>query len=103
MPDYVISALVQAPFVLVMAFLVQRFLAHLDRRDSEWRSFMERADETLADRLYRLTEAVEQLSELVINHDAVMRGALRTGRRTTPEGEACAGAAERAFERPAAK
>lgn len=82
MPDMLISALVQTPFVLVMAYLVQRFLAHLDARDEEWRSFMDRADDLLAERLTGLTEAVEHLTEVVMQHDAAVRGALR--RRALP-------------------
>ena len=74
MPEPLISALVQAPFVLAMAYLVQRFLTHLNERDQEWRSFIERADETLAERLAELTEAVKELSMLVVAHDASVRG-----------------------------
>lgn len=77
MPETLISALVQAPFVLAMAYLVQRFLAHLDTRDEEWRAFMDRADELLAERLAELTEAVECLSDTMIAHDMAVRGALR--------------------------
>ncbi len=77
MPDMLISALVQAPFVLAMAYLVQRFLAHLDARDEEWRGFMDRADDLLAERLTGLTKAVEHLTEVVVQHDAAVRSALR--------------------------
>jgi hypothetical protein len=77
MPDILISALVQTPFVLVMVYLVQRFLAHMDARDEEWRNFIERADEQLADRLDHLASTVERLSVLVINHDAAVRGWMR--------------------------
>lgn len=74
MPETIISALVQAPFVLVMAYLVQRFLAHMDARDKEWQEFLDQADERLAERMDRLTEAIERLSNLVITHDALTRG-----------------------------
>ena len=74
MPEPLIAALVQAPFVLVMAYLVQRFLAHLNERDQEWRAFIAHADETLAERLAELTEAVKELSMLVVAHDAATRG-----------------------------
>jgi len=50
MPDLLISALVQAPFVAVMAYLVNQFLKHLDARDEEWRASMNEADEHLAER-----------------------------------------------------
>lgn len=85
MPDMLISALVQAPFVLAMAYLVQRFLAHLTARDEEWRAFMDRADDMLAERLAGLTEAVEQLTEVVVQHDAAVRGALRARQPGCPE------------------
>ncbi len=81
MSDVLISALVQAPFVLVMAYLVQRFLQHLDSRDAEWRSFMDRADDLLADRLGDLTGSVERLADLLAAHDAAMRGSARGGDR----------------------
>lgn len=74
MPDTLISALVQAPFVLAMAYLVQRFLTHINERDQEWQQFMERTDEKLAERLCELTEAVNHLSMLIVAHDARTRG-----------------------------
>jgi len=77
MPEMLISALVQAPFVLVMAFLVQQFLKHLNARDEEWRDFMDRADAQFAERLNGLTEAVDRLTNTVIAHDAAVRGTLR--------------------------
>lgn len=76
MPDLLISALVQAPFVAVMAFLVNQFLKHLDARDEEWRTFMNEADEHLAERLNGLTQSIERLTDTVIAHDAAVRGAL---------------------------
>ena len=83
MPDLLISALVQAPFVLAMAYLVQRFLAHIDARDEEWRDHLARADAQFAERLCDLTQAVERLSTVVVNHDAAVRGVLRS-RRVEP-------------------
>lgn len=76
MPDLLISALVQAPFVAVMAYLVTRFLAHLDARDEEWRAFLDEADKRLAERLAGLTASIEHLTDTVIAHDAAVRGAL---------------------------
>ena len=69
MPDLLISALVQAPFVAVMAYLVNQFLKHLDARDEEWRAFMNEADEHLAERLSALTASIERLTDTVIAHD----------------------------------
>jgi len=77
MPDLLISALVQAPFVLVMAYLVNQFLAHLDARDEEWRAFMNEADDRLVERLNALTASIERLTDTVIAHDAAVRGALQ--------------------------
>ena len=74
MPDTLISALVQAPFVLAMAYLVQRFLTHLNERDQEWQQFLERTDEALAERLGDLTDSVNRLSLLIVAHDARVRG-----------------------------
>ncbi len=76
MPDMLISALVQAPFVLAMAYLVQRFLVHLAARDREWRDFMNRADTQLAERLNGLSSAIEHLSEVLLDHDLAVRTAL---------------------------
>jgi hypothetical protein len=74
MPEPIISALVQAPFVLAMAYLVQRFLTHLKERDQEWHEFVERTHQNVGQRLEDLTEAVEQLTLLIVAHDAAMRG-----------------------------
>lgn len=64
MPEPLISALIQAPFVLVMVYLVHRFLAHLDAHDRAWQ-----------ERIAALTEAVNHLSQLVVSHDAATRSA----------------------------
>lgn len=77
MPETLISALVQAPFVLIMAYLVQKFLAHLKARDEEWREFLEQADERMIERLDALTEAIRDLSQLIVTHDALTRAAGR--------------------------
>jgi hypothetical protein len=74
MPEPIISALVQAPFVLAMAYLVQRFLTHLKERDQEWLEFVERTHQTVGQQLEDLTDAVEQLARLMVAHDAAMRG-----------------------------
>ncbi len=66
MPDMLISALVQAPFVLVMAYLVQRFLTHLDDHNADWRALTEHTHAALGERLDRLAQAIERLSELVM-------------------------------------
>lgn len=73
MPDTLISALVQAPFVLVMVYLVNRFLTHLDAHDQDWRDFTDHVYLTHGERLDRLTEAIDRLSQLVVTHDAAMR------------------------------
>ncbi|HEC23430.1 MAG TPA: hypothetical protein ENI95_11000 [Chloroflexi bacterium] len=77
MPDMLISALVQAPFVLAMAYLVQRFLAHLDARDREWQETIRRTYETvdaLAERMDELTGAIKDLRDIILTHDALTRG-----------------------------
>lgn len=83
MPDVLLSALVQAPFVLVMAYLVNQFLTHLDARDEEWRTFMNEADGRLVERINCLTESVEKLTEKVMAHDAALREVLRRRDRET--------------------
>jgi hypothetical protein len=95
MPEMLLSALVQAPFVLVMAYLVQRFLAHLDARDAEWRAFIEDMDQGMSDRLDELTRAIERLSELLISHDAATRGAVRLPDHRPEELRRAAGDSER--------
>ena len=89
LPDVLISALVQAPFVLAMAYLVQRFLLHIDTHNAEWRRFMGKADTVYVEKLGRLAESidrlnanVERMTELLLTHDAAVRGAL--GRRGDP-------------------
>ena len=77
MSETLISALVQAPFVLVMAYLVHRFLAHLDAHDAEWRDFAEQTHEVFGERLDRLSDAIERLSDRVISHDAATRSDAR--------------------------
>ncbi len=91
MPEMLLSALVQAPYVLVMAYLVQRFLAHLDARDAEWRAFIENMEQGMGDRLDGLAHAIERLSELLISHDAATRGAVRLAEHRTDELRRAAG------------
>lgn len=71
MPESLISALIQAPFVLIMAYLVHRFLAHLNARDLEWRAFTEEMHQSMGDRLGDLTDAIDRLSHLSIAHNAM--------------------------------
>ena len=73
MPEPLIAALVQAPFVLVMAYLVQRFLAHLAARDEQWRGYLTRIEERRDERLAELAEAVRGLSAVIVQHDAATR------------------------------
>ena len=73
MSSTLISALVQAPFVLVMAFLVHRFLTHLNARDLEWRAFTNEMHEALGERIETLTEAIDGLTRVVVAHDAATR------------------------------
>lgn len=63
MPEPLISALIQAPFVLVMVYLVHRFLAHLTAHDRAWQ-----------ERLEALTGAIDNLTDLIVLHDAATRG-----------------------------
>ena len=77
MSEPIISALVQAPFVLVMAYLVQRFLAYIAVRDKEWQVFLDQADERIIERLDHMTEAIERVSSLMMKHDAQVTAALR--------------------------
>jgi len=74
MPESLISALIQAPFVLVMLYLVQRFLVHLKEREHDWQAFIGRTDTALAAHLADLAEAVDRLSVVVLYHDATVRG-----------------------------
>lgn len=74
MPESIISALVQTPFVLVMLYMVQRFLMHLKEREHEWQNFMSKTDTALAAHLADLAEAVDRLSVVVLYHDATVRG-----------------------------
>lgn len=89
MPDVLLSALVQAPFVLVMAYLVNQFLTHLDARDEEWRTFMNEADGRLAERLSSLTESVEKLAEKVVAHDVALREVLRRREKEAASAQPC--------------
>jgi hypothetical protein len=82
MPESIISALIQAPFVLVTVYLVHRFLTHLSTRDAEWRNFTSEMHEALGERVEGLTEAIDRLSHLIIAHDAATRGAIRIDTRT---------------------
>jgi hypothetical protein len=86
MSNTLIQALVQAPFVLVMAFLVHRFLTHLNARDLEWRAFTNEMHEALGERIEKLTESVEHLTSILITHDAATRGEAirRAGPEDTP-------------------
>jgi len=76
MPEILISALVQAPFVLAMAYLVMRVLAYIEQRDREWRGFVERRDEQLTEHMDELARSLRDLTSLVVTHDAVVRAAL---------------------------
>jgi hypothetical protein len=73
MSESIISALIQAPFVMVTVYLVHRFLTHLNARDSEWRGFTNEMHEALGERVEGLTEAIDRLSHLIIAHDAATR------------------------------
>jgi len=79
MPDTLMSALIQAPFVLVMAYLVQRFLASMAARDKEWQVVIEQIGESLD----ALTATIHKLSDLIDTHDALTRsdGRMRARRR----------------------
>ncbi|NDJ35675.1 MAG: hypothetical protein GYB64_13520 [Chloroflexi bacterium] len=69
MPEPLLTAFVQAPFVLIVAYLTQRFLVHLNARDAEWRAFIQEANDRLAHRMGELTQAVERLSERSLYRD----------------------------------
>jgi hypothetical protein len=73
MSESMISALIQAPFVLVTVYLVHRFLTHLNARDSEWRNFTNEMHDALGERVEALTEAIDRLSHLIVAHDAATR------------------------------
>ena len=77
MPDVLISALVQAPFVLVVAYLTQRFLVYVKDRDEMWQAFTKRMGDRMAAHLDELTGAVTRLNQAVATHDAVVQGILR--------------------------
>ncbi|GAB4479024.1 MAG: hypothetical protein Kow00124_24130 [Anaerolineae bacterium] len=76
MSEGMISALVQAPFVLAIVYVVLRILTYLNVRDREWRAFIEHRDRLLAEHLDELNESVRELANLVVTHDAVMRAAV---------------------------
>ncbi len=76
MSEGMISALVQAPFVLAIVYVVLRILTYLNARDREWRAFIERRDMLLAGHLDELNESIHELTNLMMTHDAVMRAAL---------------------------
>lgn len=58
MPDGVLSALVQAPFVVAVVFVVVRFLRHMEERDKV---------------LQELVEAVGALGAAIEAHDTFVR------------------------------
>jgi hypothetical protein len=62
MPEPLISALAQVPFVLAMLYATLRFLSHLKARD-----------EMLVEQLADLTRAQERMTEILIRHDARTR------------------------------
>ncbi|NDJ53184.1 MAG: hypothetical protein GYB68_08890 [Chloroflexi bacterium] len=70
MTEPLIGALVQVPFVLVMLYLVHRFLSYLDERNHEWQAFLSTTHESLTARIIDLTQAVERLHQLLLRHDA---------------------------------
>lgn len=74
MPEILLSALVQAPFVAVMLYLVHRFLAHLDAHDAAWREFTEQSHARLGERLDGLRASIDNLGLLIRDHDAATRG-----------------------------
>jgi hypothetical protein len=69
MSEPILSALVQAPFVLVMAYLVQRFLANMAQRDHDWQQVIQQihqSQEAIADRMDSLVQAVDGLSDRIM-------------------------------------
>jgi len=73
MPELLLSALVQTPFVLVMVYLVHRFLTHLDAHDAAWREFTEQTNARLGDRLDGLRDSIDHLALLIRDHDTATR------------------------------
>ena len=66
MPESVIAALIQTPFVLAMVYVMQRFLTSMDTRDREWQEFAHEMRDSMAE----ITRAVRELSEVIIRHEA---------------------------------
>lgn len=66
MPESVIAALIQTPFVLAMVYVMQRFLTSMDARDREWQEFAH----VMRDSMAELAAAVHDLSQLIVRHDA---------------------------------
>ncbi len=87
MSDFLISALVQTPFVLVMVYLVHRFLAHLDAHDAAWRAFTEQTNARLGDRLDGLRDSIDRLAVLLRDHDAATRGPINGREARSPQDE----------------
>lgn len=84
MPDMLVSALVQAPFVLVMAYLMLRLMMQLNEREQEWQQFITARDaewqefsrhihDVMTARLDKQTGAIEYLSLLLMTYNADAR------------------------------
>lgn len=96
MPEPVVSALSQVPCVLAMLFIMLRFLTHLKERQTDtqafirareeaWQAFIAEHDDQVIEQLAELTRAVERLTELLITHDALVRGAKSEARQPEKE------------------
>ena len=75
MPDTIISALAQTPFVLAMLYALLRVLSHMNRRDANWQEFIEGRDELFADRMTTIAQALDKLTGVILSHDARVAGA----------------------------
>lgn len=64
-PENLLTALAQAPFVLVIVYLAQRFLSSMDEHDRIWMKF----GQEMHDSMQELSRAVRELSELIVRHD----------------------------------
>ncbi len=100
MPEMVLNALVQTPFVLAIMFITLRFLTYVDARDDEWRAFLqqrdaewnkfltrrdvewraarERDEARMAGHLQALNDTMREMHRLLINHDALVRARLES-------------------------
>lgn len=75
-----INLLIQVPLVAAFMWFVLKMLEHqqkaTDKRDEEWRKFLEEQGRQYSEGLKELAQTVKELSAHMQEHDEAMRGAV---------------------------